>query len=455
MARPIRPVSGLVQPRTPIFSPSMRRARPLFDPDPGWLFLLAGLAMICAAVILPVHRQLHELRQQVMELEAEEQTSLARLKAHAAFRDLLAQDDPTLMARLAASQLNMIRRGERAVLIATTSDAPLTDWVDATVRPVTFDAEPYPESRLVRLVTGDKRQWVLAASAFCIFAGLVLGPARESRRRRSGATEADHATGQREFAVEAAATTVAIAMPEDVEELIDEDEYEYEDDADDDDADAEWLDEEPDATGDEQDEEASTDAVMLAGREEDDDEVDSFAEEDDEEEQDEEDWSDEDFEDDDETEFEDDEYEDEEDEDEDEDEDEELTDDDESDEEEDEEYDDDEGVQEDEDEDEEWEDDGSYDEEDEEWEDEEVEDDEEDEDDEDDDPNLTWSSPVASPVNAPRTISVSAPVEDAERVDESKYAGDGLPEVEVVRRVPSVPAPRDEEPGEAFRTSLF
>ena len=159
----------------------MRVTRPLFDPDPGWLFLLAGLAMMSAAVILPVNRQLHQMRTQVNAMHADEATVLARLKAHAAFRDLLAQDDPTLLARLAASQLNMIRKGERPVLVATTNEAPLTDWIDATVIPVQSDQSAYPESRLVRLVTGSHREWVIAASVFCVFAGLILGPARSGR----------------------------------------------------------------------------------------------------------------------------------------------------------------------------------------------------------------------------------------------------------------------------------
>lgn len=433
----------------------MRRVRPLFDPDPGWLFLIAGLAMICAAVILPVHRQLHELRQQVASLEAEEQTSLGRLKAHAAFRDLLAQEDPTLMARLAASQLNMIRRGERAVLIATTSDAPLTDWVDATVLPVKSDATPYPESRLVRLVTGDKRQWVLAASAFCIFAGLVLGPARESRRRRASESGAAEISARLDTVEgEASTAAVAIAMPEDLDAFDDDDDdddagFELGDEPDDDLIDdADWLDDESDALLTEEDDVAEP--VLLAGRDADED--DELVDDDDEEDaEDDEEWEDDEEVEDDEDEFEDDEeYEEDDDE---------LIDDDEAD--DDEEND--EAVDGDEDEedeveledDEEWEDDESYEDEDEdvEWEDDELEEDEDEED--EDETTLTWSPSTSSTSAGQRAISVSASTDDSEHADIAGGAANVQPEVEVVRRVPSVSAPREEEVDATSRDSLF
>lgn len=429
----------------------MRRVRPLFDPDPGWLFLIAGLAMICAAVILPVHRQLHELRQQVASLEAEEQTSLGRLKAHAAFRDLLAQEDPTLMARLAASQLNMIRRGERAVLIATTSDAPLTDWVDATVLPVKSDATPYPESRLVRLVTGDKRQWVLAASAFCIFAGLVLGPARESRRRRasdSGAAEISARLDTVEG--EASTAAVAIAMPEDLDAFDDDDDdddagFELGDEPDDDLIDdADWLDDESDALLTEEDDVAEP--VLLAGRDADEDDDELVDDDDEEDAEDDEEWEDDEEVEDDEDEFEDDEeYEEDDDE---------LIDDDEAD--DDEEYDEagdgdeDEEDEEELEDDEEWEDDESYEDEDEdeEWEDDELEEDE-------DESTLTWSASTSSTSPGQRAISVSASTDDSEHADIAGGAATVQPEVEVVRRVPSVSAPREEEVDATSRDSLF
>ena len=59
----------------------MSRTAPLFRFDPGWLFTLAGLAVMVASALLPAERDLHELRQQ-LAADAEGRDALEALLPH-------------------------------------------------------------------------------------------------------------------------------------------------------------------------------------------------------------------------------------------------------------------------------------------------------------------------------------------------------------------------------------
>src|SRR5215510_11582214 len=61
--------------------------KPLFRVDPGWLFILAGLFVCAAGVILPAQNDLQSLRNQLEQLRSEEVHAYARLKAHSDFMD--------------------------------------------------------------------------------------------------------------------------------------------------------------------------------------------------------------------------------------------------------------------------------------------------------------------------------------------------------------------------------
>ncbi|MFM7807553.1 MAG: hypothetical protein ACKPEA_06430, partial [Planctomycetota bacterium] len=86
----------------------MRRTAPLFRFDPGWLFTLAGLAVMVVSALLPAERDLHELRQQMAALEVREAWNEQRLAAYDRFMRDLGERDPALIRRLAASQLNLM-----------------------------------------------------------------------------------------------------------------------------------------------------------------------------------------------------------------------------------------------------------------------------------------------------------------------------------------------------------
>lgn len=153
----------------------MRRTLPLVRFDPGWLYVVSGLTMIAAAVLIPPQKQLDAMRRQVDTLRSVEAVEMERLAAYAEFRTRLARRDEALFERIAAAQLNLIHPGERVLLTAGTAESTITDWIDASVEPVTIPTVVEEPSRLERLATGPHRHWLIAGAALCVFVGLLMG----------------------------------------------------------------------------------------------------------------------------------------------------------------------------------------------------------------------------------------------------------------------------------------
>ena len=143
--------------------------------DPGWLFLLAGLTICAAGILAPAQLKLQATRRQLARLVDQVVISTARLDAQQEFLRNLHDRDPTLIRRLAASQLNLMPAGEHPLLVASTQTARVTDWMEATL-PLRSAAPPRgPETLLVRLSTGAGRLWFLATGVLCVLAGLLFG----------------------------------------------------------------------------------------------------------------------------------------------------------------------------------------------------------------------------------------------------------------------------------------
>lgn len=166
--------------------------KPLFSVDPGWLFVLAGLALLVSGALVPGQRDLHDLRDQLRQVKDRETESYSRLRAYSTFMEDLRARDPVLVKRLAAAQLNQMPSGGTPVLAAESLDAGVTDWIEATVEFMPTPSAVYPDTLLTRLATGPRRLWLLAGGAMCVFAGLLLGPSisapvgsRQGAARRS------------------------------------------------------------------------------------------------------------------------------------------------------------------------------------------------------------------------------------------------------------------------------
>lgn len=156
--------------------------------DPGWLFVVAGAAMMIATVLIPASDDLsyaHWIRDRALVEEAHRQERLDR------YRDFLAaleRREAPLMLSLAASQLNEIP-ADRSPIIN-----PLAKGRRQEVRTGTASVfpslEPPPKqlpqrvevrSTLKTLATDPKyRPWVIIGSAVSILIGL-LPPSRKAR----------------------------------------------------------------------------------------------------------------------------------------------------------------------------------------------------------------------------------------------------------------------------------
>lgn len=153
----------------------MSRTAPLFRFDPGWLFTLAGLVVMVASALLPAERDLHELRQQLAALEFREAYNTQRLQAYDRFMKELAARDPALLRRLAASQLNLMPDDVEPLLMATSIESTVSDWIEATVPLESFQPTPPPDTLLTRLAEGPRRLWLMGGGAAVVFLGLVMG----------------------------------------------------------------------------------------------------------------------------------------------------------------------------------------------------------------------------------------------------------------------------------------
>lgn len=162
----------------------MRATRPLFRLDPGWLFILAGLAVCAAGVLLPAQADLRALEDQLALLQGEEARAYQRLAAHADFIDQVDRGEPGIIKRLAAAQLNLVPEGDKPVLLSGGEASPVTEWIDATVdlnlRPPPID----PASTLSRWANGQSRLWMFGGGIMAVFIGLLISPEGSRARRK-------------------------------------------------------------------------------------------------------------------------------------------------------------------------------------------------------------------------------------------------------------------------------
>lgn len=154
--------------------------------DAGWLFVVAGVAICAAGLLIPAQRDLADIRQKRDALRHEEVVANERLTAHSVFLADIEREDPLLVRRLAAAQLNLMPKGDTPVLLASSGQSAVTTWIDATVMvpPVAIGASGGgggggaggAGSPLARLATGPYRLWLLSGGALAVFLGLLLDP---------------------------------------------------------------------------------------------------------------------------------------------------------------------------------------------------------------------------------------------------------------------------------------
>lgn len=144
--------------------------------DSGWLFLVAGLALIGATVLVGAADNLEHVQWQRDRAAALESHRLERLQRYDAYLDALDRHDPDLILALAASELNELPVN-RAPLQSPTNVHP-TIFSTLEPDPIQLPARVVNHSMLSRLATSHRwRPWMLAAGAICLLVAL-LPPAR-------------------------------------------------------------------------------------------------------------------------------------------------------------------------------------------------------------------------------------------------------------------------------------
>lgn len=157
--------------------------------DPGWLFLLAGLALLGATLLIPAADELDQarwLRDRALAIEAHRKARIARYEEYVSALD---QREPDLVLTLAASQLNQIPV-DRAVIpgMHDARTASISVFPALEPEPLPLVERKKVESRLARLATGEKsRLWMIAGGSLCVLVGLL-----PTTRRRSPDLRVDH-----------------------------------------------------------------------------------------------------------------------------------------------------------------------------------------------------------------------------------------------------------------------
>jgi hypothetical protein len=162
----------------------MPSSRALFDP--GWLYLLSGLALLAATVLVPAHDDLARAEAQRAAVQARLDHAQLRLRRYADFIAAVDEEHPIVVRRLVATQLNLTDPDRHTVMVAMRADgADVTRWIEP--EPVAQERKRLPETRLRRWATHPNlRPWLLGGAGFLILIGVFPAAEQTLRRRSSG-----------------------------------------------------------------------------------------------------------------------------------------------------------------------------------------------------------------------------------------------------------------------------
>lgn len=156
-------------------------------PDPSWLFLIAGIGAIAAAVLIPAAESLDEARYRRDVALTWESERLDRLDRHEAYLGSIKAREPATVRQLKALQLNRYPDGLTPLADFETDPGLASASVFALLEPEPHTPPEPPahrveRSRLAQWATGERsRLWLLAAGGLGVLLGLM--PPRSGRER--------------------------------------------------------------------------------------------------------------------------------------------------------------------------------------------------------------------------------------------------------------------------------
>lgn len=150
----------------------------------GWTMLACGVVIVAATVLTPAWLETEQLRAQRDRLAYQAQLLATMDGNYATLIKHVEQGDPLLLQRLAWSEFQLKTVGTEPICDPEViQPVHLERWVapEGVEPPARTVASWHADSRLLRLLTGKPRPWVLAFGAWLILMGLLLNPMLERR----------------------------------------------------------------------------------------------------------------------------------------------------------------------------------------------------------------------------------------------------------------------------------
>jgi len=148
----------------------------------GWLMLVSGFVIIAVTALAPAWRDVSSLEVQRRQLHRQVALLQIQEQNYHAFVRAVDRNDPLLLKRLAWDQLRQRPVGGR-LLMRTTMTGPAAPSIDRWVQPAAMplntsraDAMLAADSKLMRLISGPSRPWVVAFGGWLLLMGLLLNP---------------------------------------------------------------------------------------------------------------------------------------------------------------------------------------------------------------------------------------------------------------------------------------
>lgn len=161
--------------------------RGLFQIDPGWLYLIAGLALLASVMILPTLDHLAAAEWEREKARARVAWQSERIERHAQFLEALEAGEETVIRNLLATQLNLAPVGSEPLIgfqVGLHGEAGVLDELEPQMTEP--EQQTRPDSMLRFLATDSRARLVtLGVGSMSVALGLIMG-ASSTRSREEG-----------------------------------------------------------------------------------------------------------------------------------------------------------------------------------------------------------------------------------------------------------------------------